>query len=263
MSTRGFWRVVCCSSEFQTYTRTIFSEHIAIIIDHDVNGAPWRFGASFSGVKVVECLFLLVYSTMGRAVYTEKGSCRHCVDNGLMERELMCSVCQEHKNMRSIPTGLFGEWKNKVTFLSREYVIISMVHSLSLQSTDEQQQTRRLVDEVARKRAAADNMGRGRFVPTQERKTSGQKQKPTKQEEQRKALETLGVNTNQINFNKGGKSRSAVDKAKVSTGTAINVVAAVLNPLNPFSTWRSSEICSEYTGVCCLAWLFNVRKETL
>lgn len=64
-----------------------FQRAHAIIIDHDVNGAPWRFGASFSGVKVVECLFLLVCSTMGRAVYTEKGSCRHCVDNGLMERD--------------------------------------------------------------------------------------------------------------------------------------------------------------------------------
>ena len=68
-----------------------------------LSGAPWRLGAPFSGVKVVERLFLIIHSTMGRAVYTEKGSCRHCVDNGLMERELTCSACQERAQRSDRP----------------------------------------------------------------------------------------------------------------------------------------------------------------
>ena len=141
---------------------------------------------------------------MGRAVYTEKGSCRHCVDNGLMERELMCSVCQEHAQYSDRSLRRMEEQGD----FSIKGVCHHLHGPLSQPTVDRRAAANSPSRRRSRKRAAADNMERGRFVPTQERKTSGQKQKPTKQEEQRKALETLGMNTNQINFNKGGKSRS-------------------------------------------------------
>jgi hypothetical protein len=49
----------------------------------------------------------------------------------------------------------------------------------------------------------------------------------------RQALEMLGVDSKNINFSKGGTSRSAMNKSKKATAAAINAVSMVLNPHDP------------------------------
>ena len=149
---------------------------------------------------------------MGRAVYTEKGSCRHCVDNGLMERELMCSVCQEHAQYSDRSLRRMEEQGD----FSIKGVCHHLHGPLSQPTVDRRAAANSPSRRRSRKRAAADNMERGRFVPTQERKTSGQKQNPRNKKNSERPWRLL-VEYESDKFQYRRKDSKCCEQGKVAT----------------------------------------------
>lgn len=160
---------------------------------------------------------------MGRP-FSENGSCRHDAYDGKLPEEHMCQVCKDH-----------SRYSDKTLRRMKDNGDIEIEGVC-------QQLHGSLPREVAVQRAAANSSparrGRRRptkrFEPSEQRKTSGKKLKPSEIDEKRKALATLGVNVENIHFNtNGGKSRGAVSKMATTAGAALTAISQVISPSDP------------------------------